>query len=193
MNIYEKLQQARCELQKMNIKKSGRNAFSKYDYFELKDFLPEINELFQRVKLCSIVSFNNDYATLEIVNSEKVDEKIVFTSPMKELDLKGANAIQSLGGVETYQRRYLYMTALEIVENDLFDSGKIEPQAEQKPPAIKYIGKTEIDQLTAINLPNEIAKGIIKSFNISSSKEIPKDKFEKVLQAFKDTKELEDE
>jgi hypothetical protein len=191
MNIYEKLQQARCELQQMNIKKSGRNAFSKYDYFELKDFLPEINELFQKEKLCSIVSFNNDYATLEIVNSEKVDERIIFTSPMKELDLKGANAIQSLGGVETYQRRYLYMTALEIVENDLFDSGKIEPQAEQKPKTTNCIGKAELDQLQAFSLTNEIAKGIVKSFGYNSSKEITKDKFSKVLEAFNQAKELE--
>ena len=190
MNIYEKLQQARCELQKMNIKKSGKNTFSKYDYFELKDFLPEINELFQKIKLCSIVSFNNDYATLEIVNTEKVDEKIIFTSPMKELDLKGANAIQSLGGVETYQRRYLYMTALEIVENDLFNSGKIEPQAEQKAKATNYIGSNEVAQLTAIHLPVDMAKGIIKRFNITSAKEIPKDKFEEVLQAFKEAKQL---
>ena len=135
MNIYEKLQNAKVELQEMNIKKSGHNDFSNYDYFELKDFLPEINELFQKIKLCSIVSFNNEYATLEIVNSEKVDEKIVFTSPMKELNLKGANAIQSLGGVETYQRRYLYLVALEITENDVIDSLD---QKEQKKQEANY-------------------------------------------------------
>ena len=34
------------------------------------------------------------------------------------IEQKGSNAIQALGSVETYSRRYLYMTALEIVEND---------------------------------------------------------------------------
>lgn len=41
---------------------------------------------------------------------------------MRTLELKGANAVQLLGGVETYQRRYLYMTVLDIVEADQFDS-----------------------------------------------------------------------
>ncbi len=185
MNIYEKLQRARVELQTMNIKKSGKNAFSKYDYYELKDFLPIINELFLKSKLCSIVNFNNEMATLLIVNAEKVDERIIFTSPMKELDLKGSNAIQSLGGVETYQRRYLYMTALEITENDMFDSGKIEPQATQKAEVTSYIGTAEIKQLTDLKLPNEIAHTIVKSFGVASSKEITKELFPKVLAAFK--------
>ena len=38
MNIYEKLQKCRVDLQQMNIKKSGKNKFSGYMYFELGDF-----------------------------------------------------------------------------------------------------------------------------------------------------------
>jgi hypothetical protein len=41
---------------------------------------------------------------------------------MRNLDLKGCNEIQALGGIETYQRRYLYMLAFDFVESDLFDS-----------------------------------------------------------------------
>jgi hypothetical protein len=39
------------------------------------------------------------------------------------------NAIQRLGSVETYQRRYLYMVALDIVESD-----SIEPTTGDNPP-----------------------------------------------------------
>ena len=42
------------------------------------------------------------------------------------MEIKGSNAIQNLGGSNTYLRRYLYLNALEIVENDMYDatSGK---------------------------------------------------------------------
>ena len=41
---------------------------------------------------------------------------------MKDITIKGANEIQALGGVETYQRRYLYMMAFDIIESDMFDA-----------------------------------------------------------------------
>ena len=59
MNIYKKIQQARVELQKMGIKKSGHNKFANFDYFELKDFLPKVNEIFLDLKLFSKYSFFN--------------------------------------------------------------------------------------------------------------------------------------
>lgn len=122
MNVYEKLQKCRIALQKMNIKKSGRNEFSKYDYFELQDFLPHINELFDEHKLFSQISFTNEFATLTIINSENPDETIVFTSPMASASLKGMHDIQNGGAVQSYQRRYLYLNALEICENDTLDA-----------------------------------------------------------------------
>lgn len=122
MNVYEKLQACRVKLQRMNIKKSGANKFSGYDYFELGDFLPHINELFSEFKLTSKVTFDKDMATLTIINIEKPDEIIEFTSPMATAKLKGCHEIQNLGAVQTYQRRYLYMTALEIVDHDVIDA-----------------------------------------------------------------------
>jgi hypothetical protein len=126
MNIYEKLNKSRLELQAMNLKKSGLNKFSGYDYFELSDFLPKINEIFADNKLCAVVSFGIDEATLTIVDTEKPDDKIVIHSPMAGAELKGCHPIQNLGATETYSRRYLYLAALEIVEDDSLDktSGK---------------------------------------------------------------------
>jgi len=122
MNVYEKLQKARIELQSTKMKKSGHNKFAGYQYFELGDFLPEINKLFAELKLCSTVSFGKDLAELKVINIEKPEEVITFTSPMADANLKGCHPIQNLGAVETYSRRYLYVTALEIVEHDALDS-----------------------------------------------------------------------
>ena len=51
---------------------------------------------------------------------------------MRDLELKGANAIQALGGVQTYLRRYLYMNAFDIVEADMFDSVDFEKKKRAK-------------------------------------------------------------
>ena len=122
MNVYSKLQTARVRLQESNLKKSGENKFAGFKYFELGDFLPSINKIFDELKLSSFINFTKEEAKLIIINSEKVDETIEFTCPVVDLTLKGANAIQNLGGTQTYLRRYLYMNALEIVENDEFDA-----------------------------------------------------------------------
>jgi hypothetical protein len=119
--VYKRLQMARLRLQRTKLTKSGRNTFAGYDYFELGDFLPAINEIFADLGLCSIVSFGKELATLTIIDTHD-DSEIVITSPMAEANLKGCHPIQNLGAVETYSRRYLYVTALEIVEHDALDS-----------------------------------------------------------------------
>jgi hypothetical protein len=134
MNIYEKMQIVKQLLLAANVKKSGQNKFANYNYYELSDFLPILISLCTENKLFTRISFDNELATLEIINSEKTEEKITYTSPMRELELKGCNQIQALGGVETYSRRYLYMSAFDITENDMFDAvvDKDEKKIEKK-------------------------------------------------------------
>jgi len=121
--VYEKLQQARIKLQNTALKKSGYNKFAEYKYFELGDFLPAIQSIFFDLKLCPVVSFGAELATLRIIDTEN-GGCITFTSPMAQANLKGCHPIQNLGAVETYSRRYLYVTALEIVEHDSIDSSE---------------------------------------------------------------------
>ena len=131
--VHKKLMNARMALQSMSLKKSGHNKFAGYQYFELGDFLPQINEIFHSIGLCGVISYTKDYADLTITD---VDDGtfITISSPMVEANLKGAHAIQNLGAVETYQRRYLWMTAMEIVEHDALDSSA--PIKEEKAPVI---------------------------------------------------------
>lgn len=121
MNIFEKIQKAKDTILKSNLKKSGENKFAGFKYYELADILPTIIQVCEEMKLFTSISFSSDVALLEIVNIEEPTEKVQYCSPMKELSLKGCNEIQALGGVETYQRRYLYMAAFDIIENDMFD------------------------------------------------------------------------
>lgn len=121
MSVYKKLQQARIKLQAMELKKSGQNKFAGYQYFELGDFLPAVQTIFNEIGLCGTISFSRELATLEIVDVDD-GSKIVFTSPMEAAVLKGCHPIQNLGAAETYQRRYLWVTAMEIVEHDALDA-----------------------------------------------------------------------
>ena len=121
MGVHKKLMDARILLQQAPLKKSGHNKFAGYSYFELGDFLPTINQIFARVGLCGVVSFDKELATLTITDNEDSTE-IRLTSPMAEANLKGCHPIQNLGAVETYTRRYLWVSAMEIVEHDALDS-----------------------------------------------------------------------
>ena len=121
MNVYKKLMQARIDLQNTTLSKSGHNKFAGYKYFELADFIPAIQNIFNGLGLCGTISYTNDLATLTIVDMADMS-KIEITSPMSEAALKGCHAVQNLGAVQTYIRRYLWVTALEIVEHDAIDS-----------------------------------------------------------------------
>jgi hypothetical protein len=124
MNVYQKLQQARIKLQSSAIKKSGDNKFVGYSYFELADFLPQTQSLFAELGLCAGFSIEGGRAFLRIYNSEKPDEYVFFETPVAEAPMKGTLAIQQLGAVHTYLRRYLYVNAMEIVEHDAVDAAK---------------------------------------------------------------------
>lgn len=121
MSIHTKLMSARLALQSKELKKSGHNKFAGYNYFELGDFLPTVQVIFGEVGLCGIVSFGTDLATLTITDMDD-GSSIVITSPMSSAALKGCHEVQNLGAVQTYIRRYLWVTAMEIVEHDALDA-----------------------------------------------------------------------
>jgi hypothetical protein len=138
MSVHKKLMQARVKLQSIEMKKSGLNKFAGYSYFELGDFIPHVQTIFNDLGLCGVVSFNTEYAQLCITD---VDDGtvIVITSPMAEANLKGAHPIQNLGATLSYQRRYLWMAAMELVEGDAVDSAPPmeAPKAEPKPTPVE--------------------------------------------------------
>jgi hypothetical protein len=123
MSVFIKLNQARIKLQNTELTKSGHNKFAGYRYFELGDFLPTVQSIFADLGLCGIVSYGTEIASLTIVDTED-NSNIVITSPMGSAALKGCHEVQNIGAVETYQRRYLWVTAMEIVEHDALDSSE---------------------------------------------------------------------
>ena len=134
-NIYQKLADAREQFHQLELKKTGRNKFAGYDYFELGDFLIPAMQCMKDNGLIPIVSFNAEYAEMQIHDMETMDAFITIRSPMAEAHLKGCHPIQNMGATETYSRRYLWVAAMEIVEHDALDGSPPldQPQPKAKP------------------------------------------------------------
>ena len=154
MSVYKKLQEARIQLQNTKLNKSGKNKFAGYEYFELGDFLPQIQNICQKIGLCGTVSFDQTMAYLTIYDVDGTDKGfLTFTSPMSSAALKGCHDVQNLGAVQTYLRRYLWTNAFEIVEHDALDAttGGVEPakKSETSPATLAKLAPKE----ATINVP----------------------------------------
>jgi hypothetical protein len=139
MKVYKKLSDARIKLQRTELTKSGHNKFAGYKYFELGDFLPAVQSIFNEVGLIDAISFTEDLATMVVYDVDD-GSSVTFTSPMGTANLKGCHEVQNIGAVETYQRRYLYVTALSIVEHDALDAVTGSAPVEVK-PVVKEVPK----------------------------------------------------
>jgi len=138
MNIYEKLAQLRDDVQKANLKKTGYNKHLNYHYYELGDIMPFVINKMVLYKMCSNVSFGklDDSAVLELINTEKPEEHMIFTSPMSTANLANCHPVQNLGATQTYIRRYLWTSALELTDGDAIEDNtgnKATVETPQKP------------------------------------------------------------
>lgn len=151
--LYGKLKQIKVELRKVINTKSGYNIHSKFKYYQLEDFLPQILEAFSRYNIYNEYSIDTDleiveertdfdgdgtphksvtkrpveYAYLYLKNLDNEDDEMVYRLKTAEASVYGAAAIQNLGAKITYMKRYVYMSLLDIVEPDAVDSA---PQGE---------------------------------------------------------------
>ena len=136
-NVYQKLNLVRSKILDGSVKQSGKNRAVGYEYFELADFVPQVTNLFNEVGLISVVTYSEDLAIMTVVNTDKPEEQIVFSSPMRyPTENRGINPVQALGGAHTYLRRYLYYMALDLVVVD-----EIEPTTVSNKPTVEVSNK----------------------------------------------------
>lgn len=137
MSVYQKLSKARVKFLEADVKKTGKNMHLSFKYYELDDIVPTITRIFDELGLFSHVSFGKtdgyDEAVLTVINTDVSDKSDTTQFALPMVELTGNNAviaIQALGASVTYYRRYLYMMALDICEND-----GIDPSIEKDTPA----------------------------------------------------------
>lgn len=145
MNLNESIIKIRVELQNAKLKKSGKNKFAGFDYFELADFLPKLNELMLSEGLNDRFYIKDDLATLEIQKGQEVNVYtmpfVMFETPTNRredkttgevYEVKSMQDIQYLGALNTYYKRYLYLNAFGITDGEIIDSMNNEPKATPK-------------------------------------------------------------
>ena len=132
-SIHAKLIDARNEFHSSSIVKTGYNSFSKYNFFELSDFLVPAMQILASHDLLPVISFQEELATMTVYDAVN-GESIVITSPMSTATLKACQPVQSMGACQTFVRRYLYVTLMEIVEHDVLEesAGKPDNKKQQK-------------------------------------------------------------
>lgn len=139
LTIHGKMAQIKKELGETKIAKSGHNKFAGFKYHELSDFIAVINNLNLKHGVNDVVEIDeaNSECRLTLVNVDSLEDKIVVRTPFREAEMLGkggapsnVDAIQRMGSTITYNRRYLYMTAYNIQENDGVD---VQEPVEKKP------------------------------------------------------------
>lgn len=168
-SLNESIINIRVKLQNAKLKKSGKNKFAGFDYFELADFLPKLNELMLEEKVNDRFYIKDDYATLELQKGEETNiytmPFVLFETPVNvkqnqttgEIrEVKSMQDIQYLGALNTYYKRYLYLNAFGITDGDVIDSmdnNEIDKKGsiDYRQKLIAYCNEKNIDM-------NEIAK-----------------------------------
>ena len=177
MNLIRKVISIRSDFSKCEdgIKKSGKNKFAGYEYFELEDIIPKAMELCEKYGVLPVVSFGSDLATMTIYDADS-DQKMIITSPMSEAELKGCHPIQNTGAVETYSRRYLWFAFLEVVERDALDHGQepaSTPAGKPARTAAPSEAKPKDDRPASTFNPKDVWKEVLVFYGYDFSK--PKD------------------
>jgi len=131
-NIWEKIAEVKRQFHKLKLEKTGHNKFAGYKYFELADFLIPALELLHDHGLCEVTSYTAETASMVIIDVDKPEDRVTITSPFSSANLKACHPVQNVGACETYQRRYLWVTFLQIVEHDAIDSAPAVDEAAEK-------------------------------------------------------------
>lgn len=145
--LNEAIASIRVKLQKADLKKSGKNKFANFDYFELADFLPTLNELMEKEGVNDLFTIENGNAVLTLIKGEERQSYSIpfymFEVPLNSKGAKSMQDIQYLGALNTYYKRYLYLNAYGITDGDVIDAMDIEGGAKKAPVQTSAQAKTK--------------------------------------------------
>lgn len=210
MTLNESIIKIRVELQNAKLKKSGRNKFVGFDYFELADFLPKLNELMLSEGLNDRFYIKDDLATLEIQKGSEINTYtmpfVMFETPTNRkedkdtgeiYEAKSMQDIQYLGALNTYYKRYLYLNAFGITDGEIIEGMNndemINKEKKEKlatPKQIEILLKTyKEDNLTKLLELNKLSK--IEDITMRKASELIQKNIEKSKQKKEEKNENE--
>ena len=111
-NIYAKLNTVRAELSK-DLQKSGKNSYSKYDYFQLKDFMP------QAIKLCEQYGLFTKFW----IDKEKLELPAKITNT-QTFDKEGPHVITEVKEENFTYVEYAHLLVIDTESEDIIEFKK---------------------------------------------------------------------
>lgn len=198
MNLNETIIKIRVELQNSKIKKSGKNRFAGFEYFELADFLPKLNELMLEYGVNDRYTINNDLAKLELIKGEERQEYtmpfVIFPTPLNKNGTPSMQDIQYLGALNTYYKRYLYLNAFGITDGEVIDS--MDSSNLQKGITIKANGNIEKKTLDLLSKMSELEldtnsdhEEILKYYKVESNQDMTLEQLEDCIKTLEKKKQ----
>ena len=186
LTLRQKLAVLRAHMTTLNLTKSGLNKHAGFVYYELGDFLPDALHKMAELKIIGVTDFasSDKYVFLNILDCEdETSLPIQFATEKATVSIQGAQRMQNIGGEHTYQRRYLWMDALEISEPDTLDalSGKKKQDqgdGQGQNPETKWINKQDEQQILMLKTVEEIDAAVQKIY--SEGKFIGKDRITRI-------------
>lgn len=173
-SLNESIISIRVKLQNAKLKKTGKNKFAGFDYFELADFLPKLNELMLEEKLNDRFYIKDNYATLELQKGEEINTYtmpfVLFDTPVNKkynkdldeyIDVKSMQDIQYLGALNTYYKRYLYLNAFGITDGEIIDrmnNEELDVKSQKKIDKNLSITQNQIDLINELFTKEELDK-----------------------------------
>ena len=123
----KKINDGRSYFQQQDIKKSGKNKYQHFNYFELQDIIPIKNEICTKFKIADYFIFDieKQNARLEIYDLEQDDQQdpVTFQILIPEpQEMNSTKRMQEIGALQTYSHRYLLLQFLDVTECDRIDA-----------------------------------------------------------------------
>lgn len=189
MTIYGKINTIRKLIKDANLKKTGKNAYAGFTYYELADFLPQTIDLENELGLVSMFTLRDNESADLVVCDTTSDAQVVFTVRVREANMKGALEIQKVGAENTYAKRYAYLNYLNLTESDQVDNKDQSKVVDEKKSVAKTSNRDIMLYEIEATAPEFLKNQMLSYFKVSTLAELTD---AQVLQAHKRTiKELE--
>lgn len=175
MEIYKKINTARKIIKSYNLKKSGRNTYSNYDYFTPSQIANLVSDACIETRLFHKFDLKKNelgmYGELTIVDLESPENTLIFTQITDIPNITATNVAQQIGGAVTFTKRYLLMTVFDIVQDSLdFDDKNNSKKKDDNLPRI-WLDDKKFNEFMIITEKKELEKKITGfSFSVINGK-----------------------
>lgn len=147
--LLEKLQKAREIIKTSDLKKAGRNEYSKFDYYTPEQVESLVDKACKETNTIILCNLKADefglFQTLDFIDLES-EEKLTFEMRTKHGSITATNETQQMGGTDTYSERYIKMKVFQIKDNNLdLDSQDNRPKQAVKPVAKPVVDKRKVE------------------------------------------------